>query len=143
MLSVLSISNGRRLKGSSRWTMTRLVALWVVSSIQYVSILTICQSTELRYVYQRIGFQCLSETLFEEAGNNFFAGDLDPRALISYYPDLRGSLFNEKDTLDIYAGVAEHMPPESSIDEISEYLSSPVPLFAFCFHRRRTTRPFH
>jgi vacuolar protein sorting-associated protein 3 len=79
---------------------------------------------ELRYVYQRIGFQCLSETLFEEAGNNFFAGDLDPRALISYYPDLHGSLFSEMDTLDIYAGVAEHMPPESSIDKISE---SPSP----------------
>lgn len=71
-------------------------------------------------MYQRIGFQCLSETLFEDAGNNLFAGDLDPRALISYYPELRGGLFSDSDTLDVYAGVAEHMPREASIDDISK-----------------------
>ena len=78
------------------------------------------QSEELRYVYQRIGFQCLSETLFEDAGNNLSAGDLDPRALICYYPELRGGLFSESDTLIVYAGVAENMPREPSIDDISE-----------------------
>lgn len=79
------------------------------------------QSEELRYVYQRIGFQCLSETLFEDAGNNLFAGDLDPRALIRYYPELRGGLFSESDTLNVHAKVAENMPRERSIDDISEY----------------------
>ncbi|KAI0690804.1 hypothetical protein BC835DRAFT_1362969 [Cytidiella melzeri] len=76
------------------------------------------EADELRYVYQRIGFQCLKETLFDDAGKHFFAGNLDPRVLISYYPDLRGSLFSQDDSVDMFAGVAEHMPAEDSIDDI-------------------------
>ncbi|KAJ7774892.1 hypothetical protein B0H16DRAFT_1508739 [Mycena metata] len=76
------------------------------------------EAEELRYVYQRIGFQCFTETLFEDAGKNLFDGDLDPRVLVSYYPELRGSLFDASDTLDIYAGVAERMPTEASVDGI-------------------------
>lgn len=79
------------------------------------------QADELRYVYQRIGFQCFTETLFEDAGKNLFNGDLDPRVLVSYYPELRGSLFQASDTMDVYAGVAERMPAEASVDEISEW----------------------
>jgi hypothetical protein len=75
----------------------------------------------LRYVYQRIGFQYLTETLFDDAGKHFFAGNLDPRILISYYPELRGNLFGPQDMVDMFAGVTEHMPPEDSIDEISQY----------------------
>uniref|UniRef100_A0A0W0GCB0 Vacuolar sorting protein 39/Transforming growth factor beta receptor-associated domain-containing protein n=1 Tax=Moniliophthora roreri TaxID=221103 RepID=A0A0W0GCB0_MONRR len=74
---------------------------------------------ELRYVYQRIGFQCFTETLFEDAGKHFFNGDLDPRLLVSYYPDLRGSMFTQEDTVNVFAGVAEHMPKERSVDDIS------------------------
>ncbi|KAF8918725.1 hypothetical protein CPB85DRAFT_1373750 [Mucidula mucida] len=73
---------------------------------------------ELQYVYQRIGFQCFSETLFEDAGNSFFEGNLDPRLLISYYPDLRGSLFTADDTLNVYAGVASRMPQDVSVDDL-------------------------
>ncbi|CAK5277401.1 unnamed protein product [Mycena citricolor] len=76
------------------------------------------EADELRYVYQRIGFQCFSETLFEDAGKHFFNGDLDPRVLVSYYPELRGSLLTSNATADVFAGVAEHMPPESSVDDI-------------------------
>ncbi|KAG7448550.1 uncharacterized protein BT62DRAFT_929636 [Guyanagaster necrorhizus] len=76
------------------------------------------EAEELRYVYQRIGFQCFTETLFEDAGKNFFDGDLDPRLLISYYPDLHGSLYTSQDSIDVFAGVAEHMPIESSVDDI-------------------------
>ncbi len=79
------------------------------------------QSDELRYVYQRIGFQCFEETMFEDAGTNFINGDLDPRLLVSYYPDLRGSLFGAEDALDVFAGVAERMPSDASVDDISEY----------------------
>jgi hypothetical protein len=81
---------------------------------------SLSQADELRYVYQRIGFQCFTETLFEDAGKNLFNGDLEPRVLVSYYPELRGSLFNANDTMDVYAGVAERMPSEASVDEISE-----------------------
>ncbi|KAJ7632673.1 hypothetical protein FB45DRAFT_913126 [Roridomyces roridus] len=76
------------------------------------------EAEELRYVYQRIGFQCFTETLFEDAGKNLFNGDLDPRVLVSYFPELRGSLFNPSDTIDLYAGVAERMPSEASVDQI-------------------------
>ncbi|RPD60230.1 hypothetical protein L226DRAFT_563303 [Lentinus tigrinus ALCF2SS1-7] len=73
---------------------------------------------ELRYVNQRLGFQCFTETLFEDAGNRLYEGDLDPRVLVSYYPELRGDLFTEDDTVDVMAGVAEHMPQEDSVDDI-------------------------
>lgn len=71
-------------------------------------------------MYQRIGFQCFAETLFEDAGKYLFNGELDPRLLISYYPELRGSLFSSEDEIDIFAGVAERMPMEGSVDDISE-----------------------
>ncbi|GBE88874.1 predicted protein [Sparassis crispa] len=76
------------------------------------------EADELRYAYQRIGFQCLTETLFDDAGKHLFAGDLDPRLLISFYPELRGSLFGVNDSIDVFAGVSEHMPMEGSMDDI-------------------------
>ncbi|KAI0070835.1 hypothetical protein K474DRAFT_1693669 [Panus rudis PR-1116 ss-1] len=76
------------------------------------------EADELRYVYQRIGFQCLTETLFDDAGRHLFDGELDPRALISYYPELYGSLYKEDDAVELFSGVAERMPPEGSIEEI-------------------------
>ncbi|GJE85460.1 hypothetical protein PsYK624_015390 [Phanerochaete sordida] len=76
------------------------------------------EADELRYVYQRIGFQCLTETLFDDAGRHFFTGHLDPRVLIRYYPDLCGTLLGEDESADIFEGVVEHMPPEDSIDDI-------------------------
>ena len=39
---------------------------------------------------------------------------------MSYYPDLRGELFLEEDVVDVFAGVAEYLPHEDSIDDISE-----------------------
>ena len=75
---------------------------------------------ELRYVYQRIGFQCLSETLFEDAGRHLLAGETDPRLLVRYFPDLRGNVLSIAPAVDIYAGIAEHLPRAASIDEIGE-----------------------
>ena len=74
-------------------------------------------SAELCYVYQRIGFQCLSERLFEEAGEHLFTGGLDPRVLVGYFPGLRGSLFSATDEIDVFAGVAEYMPQDSLVDD--------------------------
>ncbi|KAI0312172.1 hypothetical protein OF83DRAFT_1287071 [Amylostereum chailletii] len=76
------------------------------------------EAEELRYVFQRIGFQHLIETRFEDAGYNLFEGDLDPRILISYFPDLRGELLSPDDEIDMYAGVADHMAPYDSVDDI-------------------------
>ncbi|KZT07025.1 uncharacterized protein LAESUDRAFT_652182 [Laetiporus sulphureus 93-53] len=76
------------------------------------------EEDELFYVYQRLGLQCLCEVRFDDAGKHLFAGGLDPRVLISYYPDFRGNLFGDMDSVDMFAGVAEHMPREESVDEI-------------------------
>jgi len=72
-------------------------------------------------MYQRIGFQCFTETLFDDAGKHLFNGELDPRILISYYPDLRGSLFSPEDNIDMFAGIVDHMPKDPSVDDISKF----------------------
>ncbi|KAH9057206.1 hypothetical protein EDB87DRAFT_1578953 [Lactarius vividus] len=64
------------------------------------------EAEELAYVYQRVGFQCLLETRFEDAGFCLFQGELDPRILISYFPDLRGALLDAHPTLEVFAVVA-------------------------------------
>ncbi|KAF8878713.1 hypothetical protein BD779DRAFT_1676706 [Infundibulicybe gibba] len=79
------------------------------------------QADELRYVYQRIGFQCFGETMFEDAGIYLFNGEVDPRLVVSYYPHLRGSLFAADDSMDVFAGVADRLPTEVSVDDISQY----------------------
>ncbi|KAH6918190.1 hypothetical protein BKA70DRAFT_1456594 [Coprinopsis sp. MPI-PUGE-AT-0042] len=76
------------------------------------------QAEELRYVYQLLGFQQFRETLFEDAGNNLFNGHIDPRLLVSYFPQLRGGLFSDEDSVDVFSGVAERMPTEASVDDI-------------------------
>ncbi|KDQ52181.1 hypothetical protein JAAARDRAFT_40532 [Jaapia argillacea MUCL 33604] len=76
------------------------------------------EADELRYVFQRIGFQCLSETLFEDAGRNLMAGEVDPRAVVSYFPEYRGSLFGPEDSIDMFTGVADHLPEHDSVHDI-------------------------
>jgi len=67
--------------------------------------------------------------LFEDAGKHLFNGEVDPRIVASYYPDLRGNLFNPEDSMDVFAGVAERMPKERSIDDISTSpFHAPTPL---------------
>ena len=94
-------------------------------------------------MYQRIGFQCFTETLFEDAGKHLFNGELDPRLLVSYYPELRGSLFTADDVMDVFAGVAEHMPQENSVDDISESLSYSLPLLSCYSAPLLVARPRH
>ncbi|KAF9010015.1 hypothetical protein BDQ17DRAFT_1347348 [Cyathus striatus] len=72
----------------------------------------------LEYASLLLGFQCFTETRFEEAGKHFQAGNLDPRVLISYFPYIRGGMFDPGDDVELYAGVAERMPREASVDEI-------------------------
>ena len=92
--------------------------------VRFISHLELIQVDELAYVYQKIGFECVLERRFEDAGFCLFQGELDPRILISYFPDLRGALLDTDSTLDVFSGIAECMPPYDSIDDIS---TSPVP----------------
>ncbi|KAK2467972.1 hypothetical protein APHAL10511_000267 [Amanita phalloides] len=86
---------------------------------------------ELKYVYQRIGFRCFAETRFDEAGEMFDKGDLDPRVLVGYYPLLRAASGSssdrerdedvegeEEDGVQVFRGVAELMPDEDSIEDL-------------------------
>lgn len=98
--------------------------------------LTAGKADELRYVYQRIGFQCFTETRFEDAGYHLFEGNLDPCLLISYFPDLRGSMFSPDDEVEMFAGVADGMTPFDSVDDIStcrSFASSQSPCFSSVF----------
>lgn len=87
------------------------------------SILDSDLAEEIRYVYQRIGFQCLSETLFEDAGRHLLEGETDPRLLVRFFPDLRGKLLDATSHIDVFAGVANHLPREKSIEEIGKRYS--------------------
>jgi hypothetical protein len=98
------------------------------SALSFVAVqMDFRKAEELAYVYQRLGFQCLRETRFEDAGFCLFQGELDPRILISYFPSLRGTLLDAHPTLDVFAGVAECMPPYDSIDDLSTSLPSHFP----------------
>lgn len=99
---------------------TRGVRRYVVAPPPHAHSPTRTQTDDLRYVFQRLGFQCLAETLFDDAGRHLLAGALDPRVLVSYYPELCGTLFAHGEEGAVFAGVAECMPPEASIDDISE-----------------------
>lgn len=85
------------------------------------------EAQELQYVYQRIGMQCFAETRFEEAGECFLDGDLDPRVVLSFYPDLIGSLLSSEDSVTLYSGIEECLPSETSVEDIirnySPYMS--------------------
>lgn len=69
--------------------------------------------------------QCFAETRFEEAGECFLNGDLDPRVVLSFYPDLIGSLLSSEDSVTLYSGIEECLPSETSVEDISEYLVPP------------------
>jgi len=104
------------------------------------------QVDEQAYVYQRIGFHCLFKRRFEDAGFCLFQGELDPRILISYFPELRGAVLNADSTVDVFSGVAECMPAYDSIDDISTSpsslaLSPPPRVFPDSSHTTPMTRP--
>ncbi|KZT24873.1 hypothetical protein NEOLEDRAFT_1134568 [Neolentinus lepideus HHB14362 ss-1] len=73
---------------------------------------------ELHYVFQLLGLRCFSETMFEDAGKYLLNGELDPRILVSYFPEYRGAMFAPDDAIDMFAGVAEHLPEEDSVADI-------------------------
>ena len=101
--------------------MTRTRCAVIISANGSSADAIVAQADELDYAYQVIGFKCFSETLFEDAGRNLFNGKLDPRVLVSYFPDLCDGLFKDTKDVDIFAGVVERMPTAPSIEELSKY----------------------
>lgn len=92
----------------------------------------------LRYLHQCVAFAFVRQTRFREATAHFVQGAIDPRVLISYFDELRPALFSEppsheKDDnttlrgveeasveVEVWDGVREYMPDETSIDDISK-----------------------
>ncbi|GJJ14976.1 hypothetical protein Clacol_009246 [Clathrus columnatus] len=77
------------------------------------------QSEEISYVYQRLGYQCLSETIFEDAGIHLFRGNVDPRFLVRLFPSLRGTLLSTSaPSLRIFSGLVQQVRSLESIETI-------------------------
>lgn len=74
------------------------------------------QTDEYRYNCILAGFTYFKQTNFAEAGPLFTAGQLDPRIVMSYFPDIAHALFKQGDNLNIWEGVMEHMPTGNVFD---------------------------
>jgi hypothetical protein len=57
-----------------------------------------------------------------EAAQHFLAGSVDPRVLVSYFPELSRPLFTDGEEAEVYDGIAKRMPSEANVDDLSEYL---------------------
>lgn len=76
------------------------------------------EAETLEYLHQTIAFTLFSQTRFVDAAPHFLAGALDPRVLVSYFPELSRPLFTDGEEADMYDGIAKRMPIESSVDDL-------------------------
>lgn len=76
------------------------------------------EAETLEYLHQTIAFTLFSQTRFVDAAPHFLAGALDPRILVSYFPELSRPLFTDGEEVDMYDGIAKRMPIESSVDDL-------------------------
>jgi hypothetical protein len=85
------------------------------------------EAETLEYIHQTIAFALFSQTRFVDAAPHFLAGALDPRILVSYFPELSRPLFSEDDEVDMYDGIAKRMPIEASVDDLIRNYSPHLP----------------
>lgn len=87
----------------------------------------------------------MRQTRFREATAHFVKGAIDPRVPVSYFDELRPALFSEppkKDgsptlrhveadsvEVEVWDGVREYMPDETSVDDISKSVRIYLSLF--------------
>jgi len=80
----------------------------------------------------------MGRTQFQKAARHFVEGAIDPRLLLTYFEELRPALYektpsaflsedkhrvNAQDDymeVEIYTGIDQHRPSETSVDDISE-----------------------
>ncbi|KAH7886861.1 hypothetical protein F5I97DRAFT_1806891 [Phlebopus sp. FC_14] len=75
------------------------------------------EAETFQYLHQCIAFTFFRQTRFKEATQYFVKGKVDPRVLIFYFDELRSALFDVS-SVEVWAGVAQHMPHERNIDDI-------------------------
>lgn len=85
------------------------------------------EAETLEYIHQIIAFALFSQTRFVDAAPHFLAGALDPRILISYFPELSRPLFTDGEEADMYDGVAKRMPIEANVDDLIRNYSPHLP----------------
>ncbi|KAG8888270.1 hypothetical protein FRB99_004130, partial [Tulasnella sp. 403] len=73
---------------------------------------------ELHFIQQKIGFQLLFHTRFQEAGEHFLQGEADPRLLIRLFPELRGKMLSPSDEISVFSGIADDVQKVDSVDAI-------------------------
>ncbi|OAX35918.1 hypothetical protein K503DRAFT_793639 [Rhizopogon vinicolor AM-OR11-026] len=76
------------------------------------------EAETLQYLHQAIAFALFSQTRFVEAAPHFLVGALDPRVLVSYFPELSRPLFTEGEEAEVYDGIAKRMPREANVDDL-------------------------
>ncbi|OJA13344.1 hypothetical protein AZE42_05594 [Rhizopogon vesiculosus] len=76
------------------------------------------EAETLQYLHQAIAFALFSQTRFVEAAPHFLSGALDPRVLVSYFPELSGPLFTDGEEAEVYDGIAKRMPREANVDDL-------------------------
>ncbi|KAG1748329.1 uncharacterized protein EDB91DRAFT_1245037 [Suillus paluster] len=81
----------------------------------------------LQYIHQSIASTLFSQTRFVEAAPHFLAGALDPRILVSYFPELSRPLFTDGEEAEVYDGIAKRMPSEANIDDLIRNYSPHLP----------------
>lgn len=69
---------------------------------------------EVQYVHQRAGLICFEQMLFDDAMDNFTKGNLDPRILISLFPEF----VSYADEAKIYAGVKSALEMTDPVESI-------------------------
>jgi hypothetical protein len=99
----------------------RVCALDCGPSLSYIT-----QADELRFLQLMLGYRYFTATTFEDAGTWLYRGQLDPRILISHFPELMGTLLDPQTKYEVFAGLRDHIP-SSSIDDISKYKFTPHP----------------
>ncbi|KAG2134830.1 hypothetical protein DEU56DRAFT_808908 [Suillus clintonianus] len=72
----------------------------------------------LEYIHQSIAFALFSQTRFVEAAPHFLAGALDPRVLVSYFPELSRPLLADGEEAEVYDGISKRMPIEANVDDL-------------------------
>ncbi|KIM70771.1 hypothetical protein SCLCIDRAFT_100585 [Scleroderma citrinum Foug A] len=90
-----------------------------------------------QYLHQCIAFKLMGRTQFQKSTRHFVEGAIDPRLLLSYFEELRPALYektscstslsedklrvNAQDDyleVEIYTGIDQHRPSETSVDDI-------------------------
>lgn len=81
----------------------------------------------LEYIHQSIAFALFSQTRFVEAAPHFLAGALDPRVLVSYFPELSRPLLADGEEAEVYDGISKRMPIEANVDDLIRNYSPHLP----------------